>query len=713
MEKLQYVIEDRTIAELLGVQNFSTDESAILELVKNAYDAQASYIKLTFKSDTLTVLDDGVGMNIDDIKSKWMHIGKSTKNYTTVLENNHIRVLAGSKGIGRFALARLGQEAAVMSKRSGDDGILWETDWSSSSVFIDKNHTQTGTTLVIKKLRSKWGKQKVENLIAFLSKTYNDDSMKIIVSHPDISSEVVPYITELTPGINCLSRIDLNYDSSSNELTIDIQSDEFSDRAKRYCKDLDLHHFYQKVNIFDEFKDSQEWDLPAEGLKDTLTNLGDFSACFGYRITTSKVEMEKFLYKHDSLPADPLRGVILYRNAFSISSYEGKKDWLGFGKRSRKSPAAATHPTGSWRVRENQIAGKVEIDKQRNAVLQDLSNRQGLDENTYYELFVEIILAGIKEFERYRQNIIRLINVKNVVLEEMPSPVSAKIVSNPSAATKLTDKEVQQLAMEIKSYQEAHTKAQRERNDVEIRYKYDVRILNVLATVGLKASSIAHELKNDRNSISENVDNIIDALKVFGMWEQLNSPENTEKSYQNVPYLLKVNKQIDTKLLAFMNTRLSDTEQKKFRPSLQNVNSILKVIKNNWENDYACVNISIIPDDDINFTISEDFLQVIFDNLILNSIQQNDALNHLEIAIRITHSGEFLYCSYFDNGKGLDKKYLTNPEKILEVHETTRKSGHGLGMWIVNNTITMSGGKISQINGENGFHIDFTLGESK
>ena len=170
MEKLQYVIEDRTIAELLGVQNFSTDESAILELVKNAYDAQASYIKLTFKSDTLTVLDDGVGMNIDDIKSKWMHIGKSTKDYTTVLENNHIRVLAGSKGIGRFALARRGQEAAVMSKRSGDDGILWETDWSSSSVFIDKNHTQTGTTLVIKKLRSKWGKQKVENLIAFCQK---------------------------------------------------------------------------------------------------------------------------------------------------------------------------------------------------------------------------------------------------------------------------------------------------------------------------------------------------------------------------------------------------------------------------------------------------------------------------------------------------------------------------------------------------------------
>ena len=41
MEKLKYIIEDSTIAEVLGVQNFTNEESAILELVKNAYDAQA------------------------------------------------------------------------------------------------------------------------------------------------------------------------------------------------------------------------------------------------------------------------------------------------------------------------------------------------------------------------------------------------------------------------------------------------------------------------------------------------------------------------------------------------------------------------------------------------------------------------------------------------------------------------------------------------
>ncbi|EGS37138.1 hypothetical protein [Veillonella sp. oral taxon 780] len=95
--------------------------------------------------------------------------------------------------------------------------------------------------------------------------------------------------------------------------------------------------------------------------------------------------------------------MILYRNAFSISSFEGERDWLGLGKRTRKSPAAASHPTGAWRVRENQISGYVLIDKQQNIVLQDLMNRQGLDENIYYKLFVQIILTGIKEFERYRQ----------------------------------------------------------------------------------------------------------------------------------------------------------------------------------------------------------------------------------------------------------------------------------------------------------------------
>ena len=108
--------------------------------------------------------------------------------------------------------------------------------------------------------------------------------------------------------------------------------------------------------------------------------------------------------------------------------------------------------------------------------------------------------------------------------------------------------------------------------------------------------------------------------------------------------------------------------------------------------------------------ISEDILQVIFDNLILNSVQQNENTQKLMITISINETNGFLNIKYCDNGKGLNDKYKTDPMKILEVHETTRTNGHGLGMWIVNNTCTMSGGEIQKICGEKGFEIEFTIG---
>lgn len=711
MEKLQYIIEDKTISELLGVQNFSTDESAILELVKNSYDAKASYVKLVFEDDKLTILDDGIGMSIDDIKKRWMHVGQSTKGYKTITRDNQIRVLAGSKGIGRFALARLGKSVSLISLKQGCSGVVWDTDWNTSTVSIKKAIDEIGTKIIIKNLRAKWNRKKVQNLISFLSKTYNDDVMLISISHPDIVTDVSSYITELKPGINCLSHIVLNYDSSAQTIAVEITSDEFLDSAQSYCENIDIRHFYHETNILDELNGVNEWELSEDELKDHLIKLGDFSAEFAFTISPSKEDAEKFLYKHQTLPCNPLKGVILYRNAFSITSYEGKKDWLGFGKRSRKSPAAASHPTGSWRVRENQISGKVEIDKERNAVLQDISNRQGLDENTFYELLVEIVLVGIKEFERYRQNIIRHINEKNSPQSGgIISHISDKVVSNPNSVTTLSKEESKQLAAEIKAFQKANTEVQRERDNVETRYKYDVRILNVLSTVGLKASSIAHEMRNDRNSITESIDNIIDALKEFDMWDELNSVEKTEKSYQNIPYLLEENKRVSAKILAFMNTMLSEIEKKQFEASWQSINDILKRIKCVWEEDYAWVKIALQMEEDICFMISEDVLQVVFDNLILNSIQQNENVNRINISISVSSDGNLLFFSYSDDGKGLDKKYLSQPDKILEVHETTRKKGHGLGMWIVNNTVAMSGGEIKKIVGNDGFNIEFTIG---
>ena len=131
METLKYIVEDKTIAYLLGVNNFTNAESAILELIKNAYDANALEVTMTFTKDNLIISDNGLGMDSDDIYKNWMHVGKSEKKYETLDINNKKRILAGSKGIGRFALARLGEKVKVYSKKNNCKGIVWETDWNN------------------------------------------------------------------------------------------------------------------------------------------------------------------------------------------------------------------------------------------------------------------------------------------------------------------------------------------------------------------------------------------------------------------------------------------------------------------------------------------------------------------------------------------------------------------------------------------------------
>lgn len=709
MEQLKYIIEDHTIVELLGIQNFTNENSAILELVKNAYDAQATCIHLKFTNNQLDISDNGIGMDATDIRKFWMHVGHSKKQYKTVDTNKHVRILAGSKGIGRFALSRLGSSVCIYSQKSQKSGITWETDWEKSTLIENNPNTAIGTKIIIKELRQNWTKKRIENLIVFLRKTYNDTSMKIKISHPTLETITIkPYFPEAKVGINCLAKINLLYNASSKTLITKILSDEFTNDATRYCKDQNITYQTSTNDMLLELRGKHMIDCDDDELSMLLAEIGDFSAEFYFLNQPSPVDVEKFHYKHSRLPNTMGNGIILYRNAFSISGFEGQKDWLGFGKRSRKSPAAASHPTGSWRVRENQITGQVTIDKQRNYQLKDLSNRQGLEENQHYHLFVEIILTGITAFERYRQNIIRAINKKNGQATELTTTLLFKqVMANPKMVMTLTPVQAKQLSFEMKQF---HKENDREKHETENRYKYDVRILNVLATIGLKASSIAHEMHNDRNTITDNVKCIRDALNEYNLWEILNDPEHTKLKYKNIPALLKENENVSQKIVSFIDIILSEIEKKQFSPALQNITMLIEKICQTWEHDYAWIHIHLSIDPEIIFKTAEDVIQVSLDNLILNSIQQNQSMSSLQINISVQHMNDMLCFTYADDGKGLDQKYMENPRKILEVHETTRQNGHGLGMWIVNNTVNLSGGEIGEISLPPGFSIKFSIG---
>lgn len=709
MEKLKYIVEDSILAELLGVQNFSNKESAILELVKNAFDANASKTKIVINKDRIEIVDDGCGMNRDDITRNWMHIGKSSKGYEIEGVNGEKRVQAGSKGVGRFALARLGANVEVYSHKVNCESITWITDWNYSTLEDTEDYSFIGTKVIITELRDKWTERVTNNLAEYLGRTYCDNVMKIELFFRDKEIPIERVFEKPEKGVNFSSKINLSYCAEKRSLLCSVESDEFTEKAQKYCKN-NIFRYSNEIDLKKEYSDKSSDDEDTD-LDNLLLELGDFTAelYFGIDRVLSGDD-ERFLYKRKVLSNRYNYGIILYRNSFSISSYEGKKDWLGLGKRSRKSPAAATHPTGSWRVRENQISGVVKIDKKRNNYLQDLANRQGLDENNHYKLFVEIIHIGLAEFERYRQSLIRDINKKNKPEAKKEDSITTKVVKNPGIIKTLTKDEESRFADELKGFINEQREYKNNIENTEKRYKYDVRILNVLATSGLKATSIAHEMKNDRNKIDGNYDFIVKALKKYDMWEELCEPDNTKVAHLNVPELLKKNRDTGIKLLQFMDVMLEEVEKGQFFPEEHSIKELLDKVKHNWENDYAWITISVEVNNKIRFTIPEDVITVIFDNLILNSIQQNEKRNRLEIKIGITMSTDMLLVRYRDNGVGLPDKYKKSPMKILEPHETSRKKGHGLGMWIVNNTLNMSGGEVLDIISKNGFEIDFTIG---
>jgi HSP90 family molecular chaperone len=106
------------IIRTIGDQLISGPEAAVIELVKNSYDADASFALIKFipplqiGKGRIVFTDDGVGMTLADIENKWMEPATASKTTTrrSALRN---RRMMGSKGIGRFAAAKLGSKVAL------------------------------------------------------------------------------------------------------------------------------------------------------------------------------------------------------------------------------------------------------------------------------------------------------------------------------------------------------------------------------------------------------------------------------------------------------------------------------------------------------------------------------------------------------------------------------------------------------------------------
>lgn len=204
-QKLQFKIS-AALKNIIGRDLINDDFIAVFELVKNSYDAHASNVDIIFdksgdKFTKITILDDGKGMNYNDLINKWLFVAYSAKKEGTEEDSYNYRdkikvkrAYAGAKGIGRFSCDRLGTNLYLESiKEEPNTQVeVLITDWekfegnlNDEFVNISVIHDtisksnygiEKGTVLEITNLRSEWNREKLLKLKSALAKLVNPNT---------------------------------------------------------------------------------------------------------------------------------------------------------------------------------------------------------------------------------------------------------------------------------------------------------------------------------------------------------------------------------------------------------------------------------------------------------------------------------------------------------------------------------------------------------
>jgi signal transduction histidine kinase len=213
-------LQFRVSAELkniLGRDMITSPDIAILELVKNSYDAHASKVEITFDDDYLSIADNGKGMSKKDLIDKWLFVAYSAKSDGTEdksYRDKFKRHYAGAKGIGRLSCDRLAKNLVLTTRSTEENKTeVLHVDWS---IFEFNKQTEfdtiniphetldiiptfplsspTGTILEFTNLHLSWNREDIKRLRKSLEKMINpfsgtDDNFQIEIIAPKMKAE--------------------------------------------------------------------------------------------------------------------------------------------------------------------------------------------------------------------------------------------------------------------------------------------------------------------------------------------------------------------------------------------------------------------------------------------------------------------------------------------------------------------------------------------
>ena len=399
----------------IGRDLIQDSHAAVVELVKNAFDADSPSVEITFKANSnldgycITIIDHGHGMSKDTVITKWLVPSTPDK-----LERKHSpsgRLMQGRKGVGRYAASILGNRLQLETTTSDGERTTALIEWNkfedaeyledvSIPIETTKVLESQGTQLTItgdESYLKEWDKKQFDKLRFELKKlispvsaevgySKNDDGFIINIEIKgfddveDIDEIVEPYpIFELfdyriAGKIGSGGKGELMYHENKTK-TPTTEKIPFDLEESTGCGELSLD-----VRVYDREGDAIA-SLIKRGLKDET---GQY-----VKSTQARALLNES------------NGIGVYRNGFRIRPLgDADFDWLRLNEQRVQNP--------SLRVGSNQVIGYVQIQSEDKSKLVEKSARDGLRENVAYDRLKEITRKVIAELEtrrfRYRRN---------------------------------------------------------------------------------------------------------------------------------------------------------------------------------------------------------------------------------------------------------------------------------------------------------------------
>lgn len=672
---------DISTFRLLGRELITDRITAIVELVKNCYDANARNVYIEFinvddkNEGFIKISDDGCGMSESDFINKWMVIGTDSKRVSHYTEPPFNRRVVGEKGIGRFAIEKLGSNCHILSRKISDKNIIniLTIDWSKYENNLETdNFNEVNNQLIIKKIN--WLKNGTRIVIRNLHdiwSLYDIDRL-----YKELSKIVSPF-NELNPPFNIYIR--------SNQYQKYLLKTKVINNSIKYASyhfSIDFDEVHQEEVKFINGK--------LEIIKDNIKSFGPLKFSLFYFNKNAKAQFSKN-NKGSEIQID---GVKIYRDGILATPFaehngarDAQRDILGVDKR---------RWSGFFdRIGSRDIIGIVEIQRNLSPKIIDATNRQDFIDNEEYRELKKFIIDQIHELEKYLKSKKEKLYEKN-------------------------DRELRGAKREIGDFKNLILSIKKDVNDQNyIDVENKLKTLNTQAQkvdVALKKGIVQQEEERRASQRKEQMYMSLMSIQMFALEithiiktalanikrrAEFNSKYFNNKLYENL--CIKYGKDIVHEInklneaITFMSQYTKSNNDWKYIDIKSCIMSLFNSYQMILEEKKIQVQLDI--QDNLSLEYNEYLLKDIFNNLISNSIKALTLTNKKIIKVSISCDSDYLYIIFSDSGIGIKEG---DQEKIFEVFYTTtvEDGGNGMGLYMVKTYLTSLNGNIELIDSE-------------